>query len=705
MVKTLPFHGKKTSSILVRGIKILNYFLVIVYYIFMTISVFVNDIKIQVKKNSTVLQACNSLNLDIPKFCFNNNLEIAGNCRMCLVEIKSSPKPIASCAMPVIEGMQIFTDSPLVKKARESVLEFLLLNHPLDCPICDQGGECDLQDQTLIYGSDKSRFFEIKRSVEDKNCGPFIKTIMTRCIHCTRCVRFANDVCGVDHLGTTGRGNKTEINFYIQKIFNSEFSGNVIDLCPVGALTSKPFAFKARSWELKNVNSVDILDSLGSNIKLSIFKNEIIRILPRKNDSINIDWITNKTRFFFDSLKYQRIKSPLIKKNNCFKTISWEEAFNFLNKKLNNVDSSKIKFQVGNLVDLKTNFFLKKFANLIGCNSIFFETSKNKIKLNSDLSSNYLFEGNLNILNDVDTCLLVNCDPRKESSILNLHLKKKSQKGNFKIASIGNLTDLTYSIKNLGVSLNILINILEGKHFFCKDLIKSKKFLIIFGQNFLNKNKNLEIFYFLKNFVSKLKNKGYINIIINESGFINFLEISAKYNKTLKNNDIVYLVNTDNFIKKNNFTKPLYIYQGHHFTNDAQKSDLIIPGQVYLEKDSIFINIEGKIQKIKRALKTKTLERCDFLIFKNLHFYLSKKNKSLSIDQSTINTMFFDFYLNNNNLILRNNLNKYKLNKLQLSLHTFKPLLNKYNGTNILEKYSKILINGYNIINKNTNFF
>jgi len=266
------------------------------------IPIIINGVKTEVKKNITVLQACNSLNIQIPKFCFQENLKIAGNCRMCLVEIKNSPKPVASCAMPVMPNMEIFTNTPLVQKARESVLEFILINHPLDCPICDQASECDLQDQTLNFGSDKSRFFyKKKRSVEDKNVGPFIKTIMTRCIHCTRCVRFSDEICKTDFFGTTGRGNHTEINFYDKNIFYSEFSGNLIDLCPVGALTSKPYAFKARAWELTKKEGIDVLNGIGSNIIIDVLKNNIVRILPKTNVNINKEWIDNKTRFFFDS--------------------------------------------------------------------------------------------------------------------------------------------------------------------------------------------------------------------------------------------------------------------------------------------------------------------------------------------------------------------------------------------------------------------
>ena len=295
------------------------------------ISLYIDNVPVSVKKNSTVLQACDSLGIDVPRFCFHERLLIAGNCRMCLVEIEKSPKPVASCALPVSEGMKVFTKTPLVKKAQEGVLEFLLLNHPLDCPICDQGGECDLQDQAMIFGSDSSRFYEYKRGVEDKNCGPLIKTIMTRCIHCTRCVRFSTEIAGVPDLGTLGRGTHTQIGTYLEKTLSSELSGNIIDLCPVGALTSKPYAFKARSWELKSINSVDTMDSCGSNIVLSVKGSEVMRVLPRLNEDINEEWISDKTRFFYDGLKVQRLSVPLaldldIKE---YSILTWENAFNF----------------------------------------------------------------------------------------------------------------------------------------------------------------------------------------------------------------------------------------------------------------------------------------------------------------------------------------------------------------------------------------
>lgn len=660
------------------------------------IEIYINNIKLKVNKNLTVLQACNNFKIEIPKFCFQENLEIAGNCRMCLVEIENSPKPIASCAMPLMPNMRIFTDTPLVQKARESVLEFLLINHPLDCPICDQASECDLQDQTMIFGSDRSRFFFKKRGVEDKYCGPFIKTIMTRCIHCTRCVRFANEICGIDNLGTTGRGNKTEINFYYPKVFNSEFSGNLVDLCPVGALTSKPYAFKARSWELKKKEGIDILDSLGSNIKIDIFNNEIVRILPKTNFNINKEWISNKTRYFFDSLKYQRLKYPLLKDNkNNFYKISWLRALNLINKKLIKTDSSKIKSIIGNLTDFESIFLLKKNLNKLGILNIHYESFLNnkKIKINSDLTSNFLFNTTLKSIEESDLCLIIGSDIRKEGSIINIHLINRLKKGNFKIAYVGHKINFTYPIQHLGLTFKTLINIFLGKHPFCKDLKKSKKPLIFIGENILNQKNG---FYFL----SKLKNlsifKNNINFYNSQTSLINFFEITfSQSNNFLNDFELYYLFNT-NLQKKLKISKNSFvIYQGHHFTKDAQNSNLILPGLTFLEKNGLYINSEGFIQKNKQILNLTTEQRKDSIIYRNIYKFLLNQNQ-LKL------TYFFKIkdilpYLLKKKIKIKNN---FIFNKKSLKINiNFLDLLIKNNYyTNILEQYSKILINSNKIL-------
>nr|UXG55696.1 NADH dehydrogenase subunit 11 [Phytophthora cactorum] len=660
------------------------------------INIYINNIKLKVNKNLTVLQACNNFKIEIPKFCFQENLQIAGNCRMCLVEIENSPKPVASCAMPLMPNMKIFTNTPLVQKARESVLEFLLINHPLDCPICDQASECDLQDQTMIFGSDRSRFFFKKRSVEDKYCGPFIKTIMTRCIHCTRCVRFANEICGIDDLGTTGRGNKTEINFYYPKIFNSEFSGNLIDLCPVGALTSKPYTFKARSWELKKKEGIDILDSIGSNIKIDIFNNEIIRILPKTNFNINKEWISNKTRYFFDSLKYQRLKYPLLKDDeNNFHKISWLNALNIINKKLITTDSSDIKSIIGDLTDLESLFLLKKNLNKLGISNInyeYFLNNKN-FKINSDLTSNFLFNNTLKSIEESDLCLIIGSDIRKEGSILNIHLINRLRKGDFKIAYMGNKTNFTYPIKHLGLTCKTLINIILGKHSFCKDLKKAKKPLIIIGENII-KQKNG--FFFL----SKLKNlsflKNNINFFNSQTSLINFFEITFSKSQNLLNNSKLYYLFNTNLQNKLKISKNTFIiYQGHHFTKDAQNSNLILPGLTFLEKKGMYINLEGFIQKNEQILNLNTEQRKDSIIYRNIYKFILNKNQS-KID-SFLKIKDILPYLLKKKLKIINNFN-FNKKYLKININFLDSLIKNNYYTNILEQYSKILINSKKII-------
>nr|YP_009645882.1 NADH dehydrogenase subunit 11 [Pseudoperonospora humuli]QBX98934.1 NADH dehydrogenase subunit 11 [Pseudoperonospora humuli] len=666
------------------------------------IEIYINNIKLNVNKNLTVLQACNNFKIEIPKFCFQENLQIAGNCRMCLVEIENSPKPIASCAMPLMPNMKIFTDTPLVQKARESVLEFLLINHPLDCPICDQASECDLQDQTMIFGSDRSRFFFNKRGVEDKYCGPFIKTIMTRCIHCTRCVRFANEICGVDDLGTTGRGNKTEINFYYPKIFNSEFSGNLVDLCPVGALTSKPYTFKARSWELKKKEGIDILDSIGSNIKIDIFNNEIVRILPKTNFNINKEWISNKTRYFFDSLKYQRLKYPLLKdENGNFNKISWLETLEIINEKFLTTDSSNIRSIIGNLTDLESIFLLKKNLNKLGIINIEYEDLINNqnFKINSDLTSNFLFNNTLKSIDESDLCLIIGSDFRNEGAILNIHLINRLKKGNFKIAYVGNKTEFIYPVTHLGLTLKTLINIISGKHAFCKDLKKAKKPLIFIGENILNQKNG---FFFL----SKLKNlsifKNNVNFFSTQTSLINFLEITfSKKKNSLKDSKLYYLFNTNLQNKLNRSKNSFSIYQGHHFTQDAQNSNLILPGLTFLEKNGIYINLEGIIQKNEKILNLNTEQRKDSIIYRNIYKFFLKKN------QSKLNS-FFKIqevlpYLLKKKLKIINNFN-FNIKHFKININFLDSLIKNKYYTNILEQYSKILINSNKIIQNQSKY-
>ena len=463
--------------------------------------IIINGKDIEFEPGMTILQACELAGVEIPRFCYHERLSIAGNCRMCLVEMDKSRKPIASCAMPAAEGMNIKTNTQMVEKARKGVMEFLLANHPLDCPVCDQGGECDLQDQSLYYGVDKSRFSENKRFVSEKYMGPLIKTQMTRCIHCTRCVRFATEVAGVPEIGAIGRGENMEITTYLEKSMESELSGNVIDLCPVGALTSKPYAFSARPWELKKTESIDVLDAVGSNIRVDTYGWEVKRILPRLNENINEEWISDKTRYSCDGLLKQRLDTPYIKKDNKLVKSSWDEAIEIIINKIKETDNSLIAGHLGDLVSLETTLAFKKFFELLESKNL--EFREKNFYFNPEDKMNYLFNSSINGIEQSDLILLVGCNPRHEATILNARIRKAYRNNKTKIYSVGNPGDQTYDYKIIGENTQTIKDIIDEKHIFNKDFEKAKKPLIIIGESALELSSGGYIFEELKNFRDK----------------------------------------------------------------------------------------------------------------------------------------------------------------------------------------------------------
>jgi NADH-quinone oxidoreductase chain G len=663
------------------------------------ITVIINGDKLDVPKNTTVLQACNLLNINIPKFCFHENLQIAGNCRMCLVEVENSPKPVVSCSMPVMPNMKIFTNSPLVKKSRESVLEFLLINHPLDCPICDQGGECDLQDQTLTYGTDRRRFFFNKRSVEDKNCSPFIKTIMTRCIHCTKCVRFAQEVCSVDGLGTTGRGNNTEISFYLSKMFNSEFSANVIDLCPVGALISKPYTFKARPWELKEYVTVDPFNLLGTEITVQTINNNIIRVLPITNKLLNIEWINNKTRFFFDSINYQRIEEPLLKKNGKFEKISWELAFKILKVKLKIADCSKKNAVIGNFIGVEELYKFKNLTNILGIKQSNYISNQNGLKLNSDIPNYFLYTQFINKLKNSNLCLLINYNPRIDCSLLNLKLKNLKSKNNLDIYSVGPSVNLTYDVKNIGLTSNSIISIIEGKHKLCKKILKSKNFTIILGSNLYN-NKNISL---LSYFITKFKSN--LNTLTIEPGFINYLEVigsQSKEKRIISNLLLLYNTNlTTKQVKNYNTKNSFSVYFGHHFNNNALNCNLLLPTLTFLEKKTNYLSVVGCVQQANKIKINKTQSKNDLILFKNLVQYLKVTNIERDIK---FTKLFSYFSIKQIQTIFKGPKIFINQKGTKINLNIFKVLNDKFFPKNIFEKNSKTLMNSLTFFKKTSNF-
>ena len=585
----------------------------------------INNKKIQVKSNMSILQACELADVSIPRFCYHERLSIAGNCRMCLVEVEKMPKLQASCAMPVMPSMLIKTDTFAVKKAREGVLEFLLINHPLDCPVCDQGGECDLQDQTLVYGGDRGRFREFKRAVEDKHCGPLIKTVMTRCIHCTRCVRFANEVIGVPEFGTSGRGNSIEIGTYIEKAFSSELSGNVIDLCPVGALTSKPYAFLARPWELKSTESIDLFDAIHSNIRIDTRGYEVMRILPKLNEFINDEWISDKARFAFDGLVTQRLTSPLLKVNGLFEPISWIKAIDTISSKIKAVNgANKFGLSVDNFVDLESLAVSKNMINYL--NGSFINKNFKKF-LNLDFQTNYKFNTTLLNINKSDCCLLIGVNPKTEGVLLNYHLRKKFLSGNFSVAYVGSQLNLTFPSSNLGLSLNKLISVIEGKNPFCQNLRKSKNPIIIIGQSLINSLKlsNLNsLFYIFKTNTNLINSRvNGLNVLSTQASDFCINELGFSNKIYFENNSLDVMLSIGNsFLSINKVSTNFLIYQGHHGCSLAQNADIILPSCVFTEQKSTFSNIEGRYQQTHQVNfsvdKPKENWKILFAIYKNI---------------------------------------------------------------------------------------
>ena len=576
--------------------------------------IFINEKPFQVDEGITVIQACEIAGIEIPRFCYHERLSIAGNCRMCLVEMENSAKPVASCAMPVAEGMKIKTNTEMVQRARKGVMEFLLINHPLDCPICDQGGECDLQDQAMAYGKGLSRFVEKKRAVKDKHLGPLIKTHMTRCIHCTRCVRFSEEVAGNNQLGTVGRGENTEITSYLEKTIDSELSGNVIDLCPVGALTSKPYAFVARPWELKKTNSIDVFDAVGSNIRLDSKGDKILRVLPRINEDINEEWISDKTRFAYDGLNHQRIDRFYVRDNSGeIQESSEETVLKLLKSKFSETDKKEIFSLCGNLLDCESIFSFKSFLKKI--NSYNYDCRQDNSFFIPNKRSSYLFNSSISGIDDSDLCVVVGSDLRKEAPIIGARLRKQSldKDKKYPVLRVGYKYDLSINPIELGNSYSSILNL--QKNTYKKLIAKARKPLFIIGQGPLCSSEGEEIFNYLlslyNNFVKDGSWNGF-NVLQNYSGRVGALDLEFYNKRNIKRNNIkdiyngkykvLYLFDADELdfskIPKNTFV----IYQGHHGDKAVSRADIIIPMPCFTEKEGIYVNLEGRAQ-ISRQVK------------------------------------------------------------------------------------------------------
>lgn len=591
----------------------------------------INQQEIEVPQGSTVLQACEEAGVEIPRFCYHERLSVAGNCRMCLVEMERAPKPIASCAMPVVEGMVIRTNTPLVEKARNGVMEFLLANHPLDCPICDQGGECDLQDQAMAYGYDRSRYKENKRAVKDKELGPLVKTIMTRCIHCTRCVRFATEVAGVEELGAVGRGESMEIGTYVEKTLSSELSGNIVDLCPVGALTSKPYAFTARSWELQKTETIDVLDAVGSHIRIDSRGAEVMRIVPRICEEINEEWISDKTRYSYDGLKYQRLDRPYVRKKGKLVAVDWDEALDFVASKLNKTDADKVGAIVGDLADCEAMVALKDFITDLGSTHI--DCRQESSFISTQNRSDYLMNTPIADLEEADYCLIIGANPRLEAPLINTRLRKNWLDKGLKVSAIGSEYDMTYPVEWLGDRPEILSEILEGSHQVAKGLKKAKKPVILLGMEALSRGDGEAIYKTCRLIADKYKfvmdSWNGFNILHRSASRVGGLDLdfvpqkkgmsTSKMLKAAekKDLDVLYLLGADE-IDFSKLKSCFVIYQGHHGDAGAHHADVIFPSLAYTEKNATYVNCEGRVQKTVRAVKGPGMAKEDWKIIRAL---------------------------------------------------------------------------------------
>jgi NADH-quinone oxidoreductase subunit G len=600
--------------------------------------------EIEVPSGITLIQACELAGIEIPRFCYHERLSIAGNCRMCLVEVAGMPKPVASCAMSVSDlrpsrdgtPPTVITNSPTVRKAREGVLEFLLINHPLDCPICDQGGECDLQDQAMAYGFDAGRFQDNKRAVEDKYLGPLIGTYMTRCIHCTRCVRFMTEVAGVEELGAIGRGEDMEITTYLERGILSNLSGNVVDLCPVGALTSKPYAFMARPWELTKTPSIDAMDALGAAIRVDARGREVLRILPRVNEAINEEWISDKTRHVWDGLRTQRLDRPYVRRDGRLEPASWEEAFRVIAAKLKGADGARFAAIAGDLAACEEMFALKLFAGELGSPNI--DCRQDGAALDPALGrATYLFNSTITGIDKADAFLLVGTDPRNEAPVLNARILKRLRQGQGRlpVGFIGERVDLTYAYDYLGAGPETLAKVADGSHAFVKKIEGAERPMVIVGQGALARPDGAGVLALAAKAAATM---GAIKPAIAWNGFnvlhtaagrvggldLGFvpgrggLDVEGMLNAATESKiDVVYLLGADE-IDMERLGEAFVIYQGSHGDKGAHRADVILPGAAYTEKDATYVNTEGRPQMTARAVFPPGEAREDWKIIRAL---------------------------------------------------------------------------------------
>ncbi len=587
--------------------------------------------KITAPDGMTLLQICEEAGIEIPRFCYHERLSVAGNCRMCLVEVEKNPKLVASCAQPVMENMVVHTNSAKVVEGRKGVMEFLLINHPLDCPICDQGGECDLQDQALVYGGGQSRFAENKRAVEEKYLGPLIKTRMTRCIHCTRCIRFAEEVAGAPELGAIGRGEDMEITPYLSQLVHSELSGNMIDLCPVGALTSRPYVFQARPWELRRTETIDVMDAAGSHIRVDARGREIMRVLPRRNDDINEEWISDKTRFAYDGLKYQRLDRPYVRENGRLREASWSEAFSAAAAAFKQA-GARAGAIAGDLACVESMHALKDLMRAMG--SPHTDCRQDGAALPTDKGrGGWLFNSTIAGIDEADAILLIGVWPRLEAPVVNARIRKRWLAGDCPIGFIGEAADMTYPVEQLGADAQALAHLLAGEHKFAKTLAAAKKPMLILGMGALTGKNGAAIYDSALALAYKIgalggKDWNGFNIFHNAAARAGgmdagFLPAAKGWGvaEIMQKASLVYLLHADE-LEASKLDNAFVIYQGSHGDKGAALADVIFPAAAWTEKNALWVNMEGRVQESLRAVFPPGDAREDWTIIRAFSDYL-----------------------------------------------------------------------------------
>jgi len=588
----------------------------------------IDGMEVTVEPGTSIIQAAEQLGIEIPRFCYHDKLSVPANCRMCLVEVEKAPKPVASCAMPCADGMNVFTGTPMVQKARKGVMEMLLVNHPLDCPICDQGGECDLQDQAVAYGFDRSRYREEKRAVKDKELGPLVKTVMTRCIHCTRCVRFGEEIAGVNDIGVLGRGEHLEIGTYVAQMATSELSGNLIDVCPVGALTSKPYAFTARPWELRKIDSLDVFDAVGSNIRIDTRGGAVMRIQPRLNEDVNEEWISDKVRFSWDGLKQNRLDTPYVRKSGKLQPATWPQAFEAIADRIAGLSGQKMAAIAGDTADCEAIVALKDLMTALGCTTL--ECRTDGAEFDTAEPAGWLFNTTIAGLEQADAILLVGTNPRTEAPLVNARIRKTWLANRIKIGLIGAPCDLNYPVKYLGAGAETLEELANGKGAFADVLKGAKNPVIILGMGALRRADGMAIHALARKLADKY------NMVRGDWNGFNLLHTAASRTGALMlgftggnlekmlSAQMLYLLDADDIPVEKIGKDTFVIYQGHHGDRAAARADVILPGAAYTEKNATYANTEGRVQTARQAIFPPGEAREDWKIIRALSEALNK---------------------------------------------------------------------------------